>query len=431
MQAKEQVRARWLHQHLGLLRNGNFSLLWGATGISALGDSFFDVAVMWLVYSGTGSALQTAGVVIVDNIARTLMSLIAGTLVDRWDRRLTMVLSDFTRAFIVAIVAVIAIRDLVQPLILFGAVFLLRITSEFFSPARSAVMAELVSKGDLMTANGVLLTSRNAAEFAGSAIAGKLIAAGGSTLAFIVDSVSFLISGLAASLIRSPSARNNSPTTSKIKTRPNFASEFAGGWHVVIDNPAIRGLMLITLAVNFGGAMASPLLPAFVEKRLHAGAGLYGALQSVSIIGAVLAGVLAGLISRWMQAGFLFVTSIILSGFLMVGVSLTSSVPLALPIFLLLSLVGTISNVPTGSLIQSHIPSSHLGRAFAFLSASMSVLAPVGALIGGWVGDVLGPSLGLAMGGGLILVAGLWAFADRHVRMASIEGIASAGPGSS
>lgn len=420
-----KAQTRWSDPYLRLLNNTSFSLLWGATGISALGDAFFDVAVMWLVYAGTGSSLQTAGVVIVDNIARALVSIVAGTLVDRWDRRLTMMLSDFARALIVAAVAALAVKNLIQPVILMGAVFVLRTTSEFFSPARSAIIPQLVDSDDLMTANGALLTTRNAAEFTGSAIAGKLIALGGSPLAFVVDSVSFLVSGSAAAMMKSPRSTHTPYTAGDSKQRSSFALEVAGGWHVVAHNPVIRGLMLIALSVNIGGAIAAPLLPAFVSKQLHAGAGLYGTLQSVSIMGAVLAGVLIGLVSRWMRAGSLLVTSVILSGLVTIGVSVTRSAPLAIPLFLLLSLVGTVSNVPTGSLIQSHVPASHLGRAFAFLSASISVLAPAGALIGGWIGDLLGPGLGLAIGGGWILVVGLIALANRHIRIASIGDTAS------
>lgn len=84
--------------NLVLLRNRDFALLWLAQIISKLGDVFYNVAIMVAVFEQTGSALQTAGVMVATTLPSFLLGPVAGVLVDRFSRKRVMLITDLVRA---------------------------------------------------------------------------------------------------------------------------------------------------------------------------------------------------------------------------------------------------------------------------------------------------------------------------------------------
>ena len=90
-----------------LLRNRPFVLLWGGQTISTVGDAFFNLAVVWGVYSETGSAFQTSLIQVVWQLSAVLVGPIAGVLADRQDRKRLMVVGNLAAATVVSVVAII------------------------------------------------------------------------------------------------------------------------------------------------------------------------------------------------------------------------------------------------------------------------------------------------------------------------------------
>jgi len=136
--------------NLALLRKRNFALLWLAQIISKLGDVFYSVAIMVTVFEQTGSALQTAGVMVATTLPSFLLGPVAGVLVDRFSRKRVMLVTDLTRASLLAVLLVLVINDRLGVWGVYLLVAGLSAANTFFEPARLAIVPSVVSQDELV-----------------------------------------------------------------------------------------------------------------------------------------------------------------------------------------------------------------------------------------------------------------------------------------
>src|SRR3712207_48524 len=183
-----------------LLRNVRFMQLWVGQGTSFMGDAVSMVALVVLVVQITGSASAVGGA-LVARLLPTLASPLAGVLADRLDRRAVLVASDLARA--VLVLGMIFARDLI---VLYVLVFLMGLARTLFNPTIRAAFPSVVGRGDLTRANGLISGTFGVSETVGPALGGVLVAAVGVNAAFVLDSVTYLIS--AALLSRVPMPRS-------------------------------------------------------------------------------------------------------------------------------------------------------------------------------------------------------------------------------
>src|SRR3712207_1885381 len=182
-----------------LLRNARFLRLWIGQGTSFVGDAVSMIALVVLVVQITGSASAVGGV-LVARLLPTLASPLAGVLADRLDRRVGLVVSDLARA--VLVLGVVFVRDIA---VIYSLVFLMGLARTLFNPTVRAAFPSVVGEGDLTRANALISGTYSVSETVGPALGGVLIATVGVNAAFLLDSVTYLIS--AAFLSRIPLPR--------------------------------------------------------------------------------------------------------------------------------------------------------------------------------------------------------------------------------
>ena len=130
------VRVRQ-HPYVRLALNGPFSAMWAGQLISLFGDRLNQLALVAVVLVTTGSAFASGLAFFVATLPNLLLSPIAGTFVDRWDHKDTMVVSDILRAVLVLLVPVAATINIV---LVYPLIFLVTSVSVFFRPARVAIL---------------------------------------------------------------------------------------------------------------------------------------------------------------------------------------------------------------------------------------------------------------------------------------------------
>src|SRR5512138_2159413 len=128
---------------LTVLHQRNFALLWFGQLISTAGDWVLLLALPFFVYSLTGSALATGIMFIVRALPRVLLGSVAGVYVDRWDRRRTMIIADLLRCFL--LLAMMAVHTVADLWIIYLAAVLQSTISQFFTPAKNALIPRLVA----------------------------------------------------------------------------------------------------------------------------------------------------------------------------------------------------------------------------------------------------------------------------------------------
>ena len=177
----------------GLLRQRDYRLIWTAHTGSVVGDGLHSVAITWLTYSTLGAGapgLAALGIALV--IPNLALGILSGTLVDRWDRRLVMVYADLARAAITGLLALSVFAGVVSLPVVIAAGIGMILASQFFGPAQGAVLPAYVASDQIVQANAMLSTSRQAASLLTPGIGALLFAAIGPTGLFLIDGASFL-----------------------------------------------------------------------------------------------------------------------------------------------------------------------------------------------------------------------------------------------
>jgi Bacterial protein of unknown function (DUF894). len=200
----ERVRR---HAYVRLALDSSFSALWTGQLISAVGDRIHQVALAYLVFEATRSPIAVGAVFLVATLPNLVFGPIAGGLVDRWDHREVMIVSDLLRAGIVLLIPIAAVTNLA---LAYPLVFLVTTVSIFFRPAKGAILPRIVAEDDLLPANSALWVGETFADIGGYVIAGLFVALLGSQLplAFWVDAVTYVASALLiASIAVAPMTR--------------------------------------------------------------------------------------------------------------------------------------------------------------------------------------------------------------------------------
>ncbi|MBX6351202.1 MAG: MFS transporter [Clostridia bacterium] len=401
-----------------LWRHRPFVIFLTGYALSAVGDSFFELALAWYVYVQSGSSLQVAGVGVAFQLAYTLIGPIAGVYADRWDRRRTLIACDVLRGALVAAVAVLTWREGLPYWAAIATVFLLETTGQFFNVSQKAFIPLIVAREGLVGANGAISAARQSAGIGGHTVGGLVVSAWGAVAGLVADAVSFWVSALSIWLIRVPPASSDASQGDPGDRRragdgpragawARFWSELREGWAAIATVPLVRTLVFFAVFLNAVFAMIEPVFPAYVTHQLHLGAWAFGVVQSTLLVGSVAGGLLAGWLGRAVATGRLVIASVLGFGLAVVAIGLTGSFVLAA----LLWAVAGVGLAVTGAVVQAVdqilIPQAVMARAFGLISAAGMALMPLGTLVGGYLATVMAPGSVYALVGLAMVLMGL------------------------
>jgi MFS family permease len=360
-------------------------LLFYAGATSTGGFSLGQVALIWLVFVTTGSALNVAYVAMSSTVASILLSLVGGTLVDRLNRQRLMILSDLSRALGLSVLAVyLYFAGFSLPLVL-GVSFVLGTFSTIFNPAQRAVIPAILNPEEVADANGLVQVTTSVFQSVASAAGGAVVAVIGAVAALGVNSATFVIS---ASLIGSMTLGNlvkPNVAEKEVTAHKGFVSDAADGVRFILSR---KGLLYLTVSsgfVNFFYAMLSPFLVVYAAKVLGGGAVVYGSLLAALAIGTGPGALLVGRTKAVAYAGKIWVVTMLLAGAATLLLAFTRNFIIAVTLFLTVGIVSGFANVTWLSAVQLIVPSEMQGRYFGVDQLGSFAVIPVGQVIGAFV----------------------------------------------
>ena len=398
------MRAGW-----ALLRRRDLGLLWAGGLISETGDWFLLVGLPVWVLQVTGSSLVTATVFLVGLLPSLVVGPLAGVLVDRWDRRRTLVAVSLAEAaFLLPLLTVDGRGDLWVVYLVMAVEASL---GQLNDPARNAMVPALVGRDDLVGANALIGLNGNLARLVGSPLGGILVELSGLPGLVIGDAISFLLGAALLSLVR---PRPLSPPTGPVAS-PGVVGEWVEGLRVVARDRGLRwGLVVDGLAAVAQGIF-TVLFVLFVTRELGGDGADVGLLRGVQAIGGLVGGVLVVGLARRLEAGRLLGVSLLAFGLIDLaiwnGPVLTTATWLYLGLFAAAGIPGIAFLTGLTALVQERTDDAYLGRVFATYYGSFNGLAGVGMLLAGLLGDSVGVVAVLNGQAGLYLLAGLVAVA--------------------
>ncbi len=387
----------------------SFALLLVAGLISSFGDLVVGIALPFYVYDLTHSVLATGAMFIASTLPGLVVGSVAGVFVDRWDRQRTMVVADLTRVALMLLLLAMRSRDTIW--IVYLVAFVESSVSKFFEPAKSALIPRLVEARQLTAANALSSVGGNVVNIVGPTVGGALLVLGGLTGVVLVDSVSFLISGLLIALIAVPAAKREGggigPAAAATPTQAWVAvwREWLEGLHLVRTAPALVALFAVTGLAMLGQGFLTALNVVFVKTVLHGDARVFGWMVTVAGIGGLVGGVVVGHVGPRVPPARL-----VTLGFAAAGVILLvrSNVP-SLPVFLVLTGLAPVFLTGLGvslqTLLQGSVPDRYRGRVFGAFGTTNALLLLVGLGLGSTLGGRVGVVTMLDVAGILFISA--------------------------
>lgn len=347
-----------------------------------------------------------------------LFGLPAGVAVDRRRRRPLIVMSDVGRAGVLTTIPAAWLLGILTIEWLYVVAFLTGALSLIAGLAHGALLPVIVPREQLVDANGKMALTATAAEVAGPTLASSLVQFFTAPVAIAADAVSYLVSALMLSRLRTKEDIGQGPGT-----RRRYWPDMVQGVRLALGEERLRALAGTRVLLNFFNAMLEAVFVLYIVQELGLAVGLIGIIFSIGGIG-----FLAGAVIPARLADRIGVGASMVLGLATLALS-DLIVPLAAgaPVVVMGLLVGaqfffgiglTVFNVNGASLRQAIVPQEFLGRVGATVRVLAEGMTPLGAIVGGFLGSTIGlrETLILAACGELLAAAWLWFSPVRRVR---------------
>ncbi|MCA0453571.1 MAG: MFS transporter [Chloroflexi bacterium] len=408
-----------MRSYITLLRqNPGFARLWYAQVISLFGDWFNIIALSGLVTQYTDkSGLAVSGLLLARVLPPFIVSPFAGVLIDRFDRKRLLIISDVMRTLIG--LSLFFATSPERLWIIYAATIVQFMFSALFEPARSALMPGLLPPKDLLKANVLSNVTWSVMLAVGAMIGGVITAVFGITVALIVDCASFALSAFLLTTIRVPvqSIEVNNPDL------PRKASKgFTDGLAYARQRPNILIVLLVKAGLSVGSV--DTLIIAYGTSLFvigENGTGSMGILYTFFGLGALLGPALLNRFNngqvvtmrRLMILSFAWVTV----GWILLGAAPT--IWLASIALLIRAMGGSATWTYSSTIIQMSTDNAYLGRMFSLDWAAFYLVITISTLLTGQVletqGNEAAHSVALVIGVLSIIPLIAWAVAVRWV----------------
>jgi MFS family permease len=365
------------------------------------------LAVSWLVYSLTNSALMLGLVGFARLVPILLFGLAGGYVADRFNRKRIILIAQTIAMTSAACLAYLTFTGRVEVWHAIAITFLVGVVSAFELPAQQAFVANMVHRDDLVNAVSLNAFIFNGARTIAPAVAGLLVSFWGEGLCFVLNAFSYLASLSAVALIdddQLTDERRALATDDSVKRTLSLA----------LSTPRLRSVLVLALVLGVSGMQYLMLLPMFATEILHGQSTTYGALYSAVGVGSFSA---ALVIANKVRSDALErIIGLATLGFFaaLICFSLSCQFLISFLLVMVVAFFGAAQLISSHSFVQLSVPDELRGKMVSiYLMISMGA-APFGSLLIGWIAGRLGAPLTVALCAlvcGLAGAAYLWTLA--------------------
>jgi MFS family permease len=378
-----------------LRESAAFRRLFVGQAVSLVGAQVTQVAVPLQVYAITKSSLDVGLISLASIFPLLVFGLYGGAIADAVDRRKLLVLTSTATMVLSVVLLAQAVAQLNQVWLLYVCVVVQSGFAAVGTPTRGAIVPFLVGRHRLAAANTLIFGSFQLAIILGPLIAGVTVSAGGFGAAYAVDVATFVAAFYAA--VRLP------PMPADGAARTASLAAVVEGLRFL----SVRPVLLMTFLVDINAMLfSSPraLFPALATGHYGGGAHTAGLLYAAPGVGAILATVVGGLISRVNRQGVGITVSIAVWAVAITAFGWSSSLWFGLLMLAVAGAADTVSAVYRSTMLQIATPNSMQGRLQGVYSVVVTGGTRLGDVRAGAVGSAVSPQLAVATGGIACLV---------------------------
>jgi DHA3 family macrolide efflux protein-like MFS transporter len=398
-----------------------FFTIWIGQAFSMVGSALVRFALIWWLTEETGSATVLATASLVSMLPFILLGPFVGALVDRWNRRWTMIISDALIALLTGLLAYLFLRGVARTWHIYAVLFARSLGGAFQDPAMRASTSLLAPREQLSRIGGMNETLAGVVNIVSPPLGALLLEVLDmqGTLAVDILTALLAIGPLFFLRIPQPAPRD------RVDGATSVLHDMVAGFRYVLSWRGLTFMFIALAGLRFFLAPSFSFLPLVVTEHFRGEALELGWINSAHGFGFVAGGFI---LSVW--GGFRRRTTTALVGLVGVGVGMVvfglmpaEAFGMALVVMFLRATMVPMIRGPVMAIFQAHVPPALQGRVFTLLISSISVMAPFGLAIGGPLADAWGARTLFLIGGiGCLVMACVWALSPTIMHMEDTVG---------
>jgi MFS family permease len=371
--------------HNRWLLSRDFALIWWSQVLSQVADGVSRLALLWFVYSVTGSALKTSVIGLLQTLSPILLGPLIGVTVDRLPKKAILIITDVARGILIGLVPCILSIEVFTVDMLYLLVFLYGIATAMFVPTLSSSVPFLVSRSRYVAANAMLQSTTSIGIIIGPALSGLGIAFAGSQEVLCANAVIYFASAFCLLPITLPWTKPAHPEIGAAAA--TFQDLMDGIRYSLFSQRTILILIGLASIYTFAAGAYTTLFPVFGKKMLALGPVEVGYLWSWLGIGLFLVSLALVPLSQWetRKRVQVIAVSCVIGSMALCGLVWTQNLLIAT---LLVTIIGMGFGTWTPiawSMIQEFVPADMVGRVMAIYTAIATATSLAGISFFGWL----------------------------------------------
>ena len=379
-----------------------FMLLWSGEFISAIGSGLTSFGLSVYVFRQTGSAASMGLVTLLAFLPTLLLSVPAGVLADKYDRRLLMMIGDGFSALGIVYILICMLQGEAKLYQICVGVFVSAVFSSLLEPSYRATVTNLLTKEEYSKASGLVSIAGSARYLISPVLAGILLSVSDIRLLFVIDISTFILTVISTAVVRKGIA------TKETENQSGFFKSLTEGWRAIADRRGVLLLILVSSVMTcFMGAiqiLSEPLILDFADSIT------LGAAQTICACGMLVSGLFLGM--RGIKKGYVKVLaiSLFLTGITMIGFGIRENIYIICLFGFLFFATLPFANNCLDYLVRTNIPDELQGRAWGVIGFLSQIGYVVAYGLAGVAADGIASKLQIGVGrgaAGVVMTAGV------------------------
>ncbi len=356
-----------------------FFTIWTGEGLSLLGSSLAQFALVWWLTETTGSAMVLTTATLVALLPTVILGPLAGALVDRWDRRWVMIGADLTIAAASLVLAVVFWSGAMAVWHVYAILFIRALATAFHWPSMQASTSLLVPEEQLARVAGLNQTLQAAMAIVSPPLGAVLLSVVPLHAIMLVDVGTALCAVFTLALVRIPRVQRHGAAARSVWGDVRAGLRYVWSW------PGLLGVLIIAAVINFLFQPAMALMPLFVTEHFGGEAIQLAWLQSAVGVGMLTGGVVLGVWGGFRRRILTSLAGLVGmgAGMLLAGVAPSGAFSVGLAAMFLTGVMLPITNGPFFAILQARVPPDMQGRVFTVMQSVAAGMAPLGMLCAG------------------------------------------------
>lgn len=371
------------------MKKSNFSkfmLLWIGELISSIGGGLTSFGLGVYIFQQTGSAAAMALITLLGFLPTLVLSVPAGVLADKYDRRLMMIIGDGCSAFGVIFILICMLNGGAALWQICVGVFISAVFSSLLEPSYKATITDLLSKEEFSKASGLVSLAGSSRYLISPIIAGFLLVKSNINVILIIDILTFFVTITSTLIVK------KSINSKKAESHQKFFESLKEGWKIVHGKKGVFALVIIsailTLFMGVFQILVEPLVLSFSNSQV------LGTAETICASGMLVSGIILGIWGIKKNYVKVLSFSLALSGIFMFGFGLFQNIiPIVIFGFLFFAML-PFANSALDYLTRTNIPDNLQGRAWGLIGFISQLGYVIAYAVSGAIADAIGKVAG-------------------------------------